>query len=72
MAKKRRTKAQRKLIAILMGGGMLRVQKSDPPYFIDGGDTVNARTVRCLVRDGVLKAAEDGLLPGDTQTFVLA
>lgn len=70
--KKRRTKEQRALIEQLKLGAMLRVQNSDPPYFIDGGDTVNSRTVRCLVRDGVLKAAGDDLLPGDTQTFVLA
>lgn len=72
MKKKRRTPEQHALIKQLLDGAQLRVQKSDPPYFIDGGDAVNSRTVRCLVRDGVLRAAEDGLLPGDTQTFVLA
>ena len=68
--KARVTPRQKKILAMLERGLMLRVQKSEPHYFIDGGDAVNERTVRALLRDGRLRAADDGLF-GDAQTLVL-
>lgn len=71
MRKPRVTKVQKKLIALMKQGQHLRVQKSEPRYFIDGADAVNERTVRTMLRDGRLRAADDGLF-GDAQTLVLA
>lgn len=70
MAKKRITPRQRRLLAQLSSGLMLRAQKSEPHYFIDGGDAVNERTVKAMLRDGLIRAADDGLF-GDAQTLVL-
>lgn len=73
MTKKfRPTKKQAALLQTMKGGGKLCFQHQDPPYFIDGGDAVNQRTVKTLLRNGLLKPAGDGLLPGDTQTLVVA
>lgn len=72
MARKpKMTKRQQKVAQALLHGAMLRVQKSDPHYFIDGGDAVNERTVKAMLRNGFLRACDDGLF-GDSQTLVLA
>ena len=71
MKKPRVSRVQKQLLQQMRAGIALRVQKGDPPYFLDGHDAVNQRTVRVLLRRGVIKPAEDGLF-GDTQTLVLA
>lgn len=70
MRKPRLTRAQKRIIALLKNGQHLRVQKSEPRYFIDGSDAVSERTVKTMIRDGRLRAADDGLF-GDAQTLVL-
>lgn len=72
MKKPRRTKAQKALIERVKAGAKICQQNVEPPFFIDGGGQVNARIVRSLLRDGVLKPAGDGLFAGFTQTLVLA
>lgn len=71
MTAKRLTRCQKGLLAKLRAGQQLRAQLGEPPYFIDGGDAVNARTVKTLIRDGFLRPLEDGLFEGFAQTLVL-
>lgn len=68
----RPTKTQKSVLSRMERGEHLRIQHDTPPYFFDGADPVNARTVKSLIAAGKIKPGGDGLLDGFDQTLVLA
>jgi hypothetical protein len=75
MAKaKKPTKSQLRCVELVRAaGGMILTRDEDGEHYsLVNGSAVNIRTARNAIDLGLLRPQQDGLFPGETQTYIAA